>query len=108
MDDNADGTVSLAELKVALKKTGIAMPKNLGRLLEEADTDGSGVMDWTEFIATTMDKQVYHQESVVWAAFKKFDIDNSGTISKAELSKVLGDETVLETMHLKESNAARV
>mmetsp|Transcript_75014 Transcript_75014/g.160675 ORF Transcript_75014/g.160675 Transcript_75014/m.160675 type:complete len:562 (-) Transcript_75014:105-1790(-) len=100
MDGNGDGTLSVAELKQGLAKAGIALPENLDRLLEEADTDGSGVVDYTEFLAATMDKKLYHQEDVVWLAFKKFDLDGSGTIDKQELRKVLGNDDVRKAMHL--------
>lgn len=30
-------------------------------LLAQADTDGSGVIDYTEFLAATLDKKVYVQ-----------------------------------------------
>lgn len=34
-------------------------------MLAQADTDGSGVIDYTEFLAATLDKKVYVQ---VWLA----------------------------------------
>lgn len=100
MDANNDGTLSLVEIKAGLQKNGVACPPNLEKMLQEADTDGSGVVDYTEFLAATMDKKVYSQESAVWMAFKKFDLDDSGQIDKNELSKVLGDGGLIEAMRL--------
>merc|ERR1712232_1019043 len=37
---------------------------------------------------------------VVWAAFRKFDVDGNGSIDVKELAKVLGDEDLKEQMHL--------
>jgi len=100
MDSNSDGTLSISELKDGLEWSGVASPANLDALLKEADTDGSGVVDYTEFLAATMDKKLYHQEDVVWTAFKKFDLNGSGSIDRQELAKVLGDEGVAEALHL--------
>lgn len=102
MDANGDGTVSIKELKQALKASNAKIPSDLSLLLKEIDTDGSGVIDYTEFLAATMDKKLYHQEKVVWQAFKRFDVDDSGTIDIQELGKVLGDDDVAEAMHLEE------
>eukprot|EP00928_Gymnodinium_smaydae_P011936 TRINITY_DN14364_c0_g1_i1.p1 TRINITY_DN14364_c0_g1~~TRINITY_DN14364_c0_g1_i1.p1 ORF type:complete len:607 (+),score=147.24 TRINITY_DN14364_c0_g1_i1:521-2341(+) len=100
MDANADGTISTSELRTALKAAKLDVPDDLVELLEHVDTDGSGVLDYTEFLAASLDKKIYHQEDVVWAAFKKFDADNSGFIDKKELAKVLGDDAVLDAMHV--------
>lgn len=108
MDRNSDGTLSLKELKAGLQQAGVRCPRNLEKMLEEADTDGSGVVDYTEFLAATMDKKLYHQESAVWVAFKKFDLDNSGCIDKNELAKVLGDGTLMEAMHLSDESKSNL
>jgi len=102
MDTNCDGTLSLPEIRDGLTKAGVALPDNLEQMLMEADTDGSGVVDYTEFLAATMDKKIYNQEEVVWTAFKKFDLDDNGTIDVQELEKVLGDDSVMEAMNIKD------
>lgn len=33
----------------------------------------SGVIDYTEFLAATLDKNVYQKEEACWAAFRVFD-----------------------------------
>jgi len=104
MDRNGDGTLTVMEVKDAMDKAGLAMPSNLEQLLHEADTDGSGVIDYTEFLAATLDKKVYVQEDIVWTAFKKFDLDNNGSIDIKELNQVIGDEEVVEAMNLKDSS----
>jgi len=100
LDDNGDGTLSIRELKEGLKGAGVKIPKDLAAVLEEVDTDGSGVLDYTEFLAATLDYKVYSQESIVWAAFRKFDVDNSGSIDKVELLSVLGDAEFKESLSM--------
>jgi len=100
MDKNQDGTLSFMELRAGLKQAGVAIPGNLEELFREVDTDGSGALDYTEFLAATLNKKVFHQEDVVWHAFKKFDLDSSGAIEIEELQKVLGDAEVRQAMHL--------
>lgn len=100
MDRNSDGSLSVAELKNGLKAAGVKIPKDLATVLEQVDTDGSGVLDYTEFLAATIDKKIYSQESMVWSAFRKFDRDGSGTIDKAELMNVLCDDALKDEFSL--------
>jgi len=62
--------------------------------LQDVDSDGSGVIDYTEFLAATLDKKVYLAEDVCWQAFRVFDRDGDGKISKEEMQQVLGDDDV--------------
>merc|ERR1712110_897560 len=62
--------------------------------MQEIDTDGSGSIDYTEFLAATLDKKQYIKESAVWDAFKFFDKNGDGKIDRSELKAVLGEEGV--------------
>ena len=53
LDKNGDGSISLEELKGGL--AGKENGETLYNLLKAADTDKSGEIDYTEFIAATMD-----------------------------------------------------
>lgn len=65
--------------------------EDLKEVLAQIDSDGSGQIDYTEFLAATLDKRQYLKEDVCWAAFKVFDRDGNGVISKKELADVLTD-----------------
>lgn len=95
MDNDNNGTLSVSELKQGLEKAGVAVPPDLVEMMNSIDTDGSGVIDYSEFMAATMDKRKYIQEDVCWRAFKTFDVDGSGNIDKYELMKLLGIDTAL-------------
>lgn len=102
MDTNNDGTVTTEELRAGLRETGVDLSERLDEMIAHLDTDGSGVLDYTEFLAATMDWKLHHDEDTVRTAFSKFDQDGSGFIDRRELAKLLGDRRVLEAMHIDE------
>lgn len=50
--------------------------------MKAADLDNSGSIDYTEFIAATMDAQVYLRDDYLRTAFNMFDKDGSGKIDR--------------------------
>merc|ERR1712100_644706 len=95
LDGNGDGLLTSAEMKEGLAQAGLKdIPADLQQILEEVDSDGSGVIDYTEFLAATLDKKVYMAEDVCWQAFRIFDRNGDGKIDKSELQQVLGDDDV--------------
>ena len=91
IDENGDGMLSLEELKAAIAKEKVDIP-NIEEIFKSIDTDNSGVIDYTEFIAASIDKNTYMQEAKLKDAFKLFDSDGSGKISKEEITKILKSE----------------
>mmetsp|Transcript_30594 Transcript_30594/g.22679 ORF Transcript_30594/g.22679 Transcript_30594/m.22679 type:complete len:118 (-) Transcript_30594:47-400(-) len=55
-----------------------------------ADADGSGEIDYSEFVVATINKRKLLSEEKLTAAFKLFDKDGSGSISANEVKEVLG------------------
>jgi len=95
LDDNGDGLLTAAEMKEGLAKAGLKdIPADLQQILEEVDSDGSGVIDYTEFLAATLDKKDYQQKEVCWQAFRLFDRNGDGKIDKTEIANVLNDGDV--------------
>lgn len=95
LDENGDGLLTVNEMKEGLQKCGLKeIPPDLQQIMEDVDSDGSGVIDYTEFLAATLDKRVYMAEDVCWQAFRIFDRDGSGKISKEELKAVINDDDV--------------
>jgi len=61
----------------------------LFELLKGADTDLSGSIDYTEFLAATLDAQIFMRDDYLRTAFEIFDKDRSGKIDKNEIISVL-------------------
>jgi calcium-dependent protein kinase len=99
LDGNGDGLLTVNEMKEGLTSAGFKeIPPDLVQIMEDIDSDGSGVIDYTEFLAATLDKKQYLQESAVWEAFRFFDKNGDGKIDKKELEAVLGDQNVKDAV----------
>jgi calcium-dependent protein kinase len=90
IDDNNDGKLTLEEIKIALSKKKNINIEHIEEIFKSIDTDGSGSIEYTEFISACLDKSLYLKKEKLKDAFSLFDIDNNGKISKEEIAKVLG------------------
>jgi len=94
-DTSGEGVMQLKELNVALRALGLELKKNeLKTVITEADKDGSGTIDFVEFLAVVK-KSMGHKMSKddVTKTFDMFDTDDSGAITLdnlVELSEQLG------------------
>mmetsp|Transcript_130140 Transcript_130140/g.229154 ORF Transcript_130140/g.229154 Transcript_130140/m.229154 type:complete len:716 (+) Transcript_130140:2-2149(+) len=97
IDTNGDGVLGLDEVKAGFKDI-FGSESDEYRDVEVAfgsmDLDRSGFIDYTEFCAAGLGEQACSQEDAIWAAFKAFDFDNTGRISKEELHAVLQNADV--------------
>ena len=90
-DKHKKGQILYEELKqglVQLKSNNIN-EKQIKDLFKNIDVDKNGKIDYTEFLAATLQKQNYLKIERLYEAFCLFDKDNSGKITKDELMKVL-------------------
>ena len=57
-DTSGSGTIAQTELKVALRALGVNDPskEDIAKLVEQFDKDGSGTIDFHEFLAIMMKK----------------------------------------------------
>ena len=90
LDKNGDGTITFEELKAGLGHKEQA--ETLIEMLKGADLDNSGSIDYTEFLAATLDAQIYMRDDYLKTAFDMFDKDGSGKIDKNEIISILQGE----------------
>lgn len=92
LDKNKDGTLTIEEIQNGIKDSAIEIPADLIEIMKNLDTDGSGNIDYTEFIAATLNQKQYLKRDVLWSAFRVFDKDGDGTITKQELGSILKEQ----------------
>ncbi|GFP89923.1 calcium-dependent protein kinase 34 [Phtheirospermum japonicum] len=79
MDTDNSGTITLEELKQGLSKQGTKLSEyEVQQLMEAADADGNGTIDYEEFITATMHMNRMDREEHLYTAFQYFDKDNRG------------------------------
>lgn len=95
LDNNGDGLLTISELKSGLDKAGLLDIPNAHELISSIDVDGTGNIDYTEFLSAALSPEHYEKEDILWSAFRRFDRDHSGNISREELLAVLDQEGVM-------------
>eukprot|EP00929_Paragymnodinium_shiwhaense_P118541 TRINITY_DN90461_c0_g1_i1.p1 TRINITY_DN90461_c0_g1~~TRINITY_DN90461_c0_g1_i1.p1 ORF type:complete len:472 (+),score=139.66 TRINITY_DN90461_c0_g1_i1:93-1508(+) len=100
LDLNRDGTLTTKEIVEGMETHKCKLPADFMDTIKTLDTDGSGVVEYSEFIAATVKTKQYAQESTLWAAFRTFDADGNGQISRAELQSFMqqSDDASLTAM----------
>lgn len=88
LDKNKDGTLSIEEIQKGIAESAVEIPGDLIEIMKNLDTDGSGNIDYTEFIAATLSQKQYLKKEVLWSAFRVFDKDGDGRITKQELAAI--------------------
>lgn len=94
MDSDNDGKVTFEELKAGLQKVGSQLTEiEMKMLMEAADVDGNGILDYGEFVAITIHLQKMENDEHLRKAFMFFDKNGSGFIEIDELREALRDNT---------------
>jgi calcium-dependent protein kinase len=75
LDENGDGMLSKEELLNGYEKS-FGVPINeeeVDKMFSAIDTDGSGTIDYTEFVVATVNEKSLITNDKLQAAFKMFD-----------------------------------
>merc|ERR1711988_440295 len=92
-DDDGGGTIGKEELAQLLDALGENLTdEEVGAMMREVDQDGSGVIDFDEFLGMMKKKMMNENwEDEIRDAFNLLDKDGSGLVSASELRHVVTD-----------------
>ncbi|KAK4485078.1 hypothetical protein RD792_007686 [Penstemon davidsonii] len=102
MDTDKSGSITYEELKSGLARLGSKLSETeVKQLMEAADVDGNGTIDYIEFITATMHRHRLERDEHLFGAFQYFDKDSSGFITRDELETAMkeygmGDEATIK------------
>ena len=92
-DKNGDGVISINELRTVMRSLGQSPTKSeLKDLMDEADVDGNGKIDFSEFL--TMMAEIMAEsdmEQQLREAFRVFDKDGDGFVTARELRQIVAN-----------------
>lgn len=93
MDSGNRGKINLEELRNGLQKLGQNVPDtDLQILMDAADVDGDGTLNYGEFVAVSIHLKKMANDEHLCKAFAFFDQNQSGYIEIEELRDALADE----------------
>ena len=97
-DKDRDGKVSKTEL---IEGFAEQMPRSqaineVNRLMSLIDTDGNGTLEYSEFVAASVDRKVLLSDKKLRIAFNMLDKDSSNHISINELKEVFGGNNLAD------------
>ncbi|GAB4826593.1 Calcium-dependent protein kinase 15 [Ancistrocladus abbreviatus] len=103
MDTDNSGTITYEELKTGLARLGSKLTETeVKQLMEAADVDGDGTINYIEFITATMHRHRLQKDENLFKAFQYFDKDNSGFITRDELEAAMKEYGVGDENSIKE------
>ncbi|PON31677.1 Parvalbumin [Parasponia andersonii] len=102
MDTDESGSITLEELKTGLSRLGSNLSESeIQQLMDAADVDGNGAINYFEFTNAAIHRHRLERDESLYKAFRFFDKDGSGYITREELRQVMtqhgmGDEATID------------
>ena len=91
IDKNGDGVITKEELTEALSK--FKTKTEIAQIIESTGIDKTGNINYSDFLSSTMDYDIFLKKEYLVSAFNEFDKDKNGKITAAELKQILGKDT---------------
>lgn len=90
IDKNKDGFLTVEELSSFMKEQESNPDfKDISQIIEHMDVDHNGRLAYNEFISACLSKSAANNRDYLYYAFRYFDLNRDGKISREELSTVL-------------------
>jgi len=103
MDTERTGTITISEFKQVLEAKFHMTDEKHVEIFKALDQTHDDEIHYSEFLAAMVSSRIALHDDLLWKTFKRFDTDNSGTITLANLQQVLGSNfdgaTVQELLH---------
>jgi len=98
MDENKKGTITLLELKKVLQDKFHVPNDEVQSIFHALDQNHDDEIHYSDFLAAMVGARIGMHDDHLRSAFRKFDVDNSGYITRENLREVLGDTYEGETV----------
>jgi len=86
LDKDQSGFILPSELAEALQNSEVQMSgEEISEMIREIDHHQNGKINYSEFLQATVNVGAFMTEEKMWMIFKRFDIDDSGAITKENL-----------------------
>jgi len=92
LDKDKTGMISLHELQQTMKELGYSdTEKEIIKLMKSIHSkdEKEPVINYSEFIAATLDNKRFLTKEKLWTVFKYFDVDNTNCITSENLKEAL-------------------
>ena len=86
LDTDNSGTLALTEIRTAFNDLNLS-EEEINSIFERIDFNHDGEINYTEFLAVTVDRRKAVTDANMIFAFHHFDIDNTGYITEANLEE---------------------
>mmetsp|Transcript_87037 Transcript_87037/g.246875 ORF Transcript_87037/g.246875 Transcript_87037/m.246875 type:complete len:503 (-) Transcript_87037:165-1673(-) len=90
IDTDGSGSLSISELNEALKTANVQMQATIESIMAGIDFDGDQELDYHEFLAATMKRNVFIREDKMLSAFQKLTGDGVDEINIDILTSICG------------------
>jgi len=91
MDRDRRGTISLFEFKEVLQSQVSITDAEVQSIFNALTADCEDEIEYSDFLAAMVASRIQVNDDLLRAAFKRFDVDGTGTIGYADMREVLGE-----------------
>eukprot|EP00357_Protocruzia_adherens_P006319 CAMPEP_0114990346 /NCGR_PEP_ID=MMETSP0216-20121206/10739_1 /TAXON_ID=223996 /ORGANISM="Protocruzia adherens, Strain Boccale" /LENGTH=483 /DNA_ID=CAMNT_0002353499 /DNA_START=1089 /DNA_END=2540 /DNA_ORIENTATION=- len=88
IDKDNTGMITFDELEDAMKAQNLQLAQDeIHKIIEKVDYQGNGKINYTEFIAATVNARNDFTEEQLYSAFKHYDVDNTDFITETNIKE---------------------